>query len=251
MNFRDQKITELSQMIVDGNIVHKIDHIATVYINNIPFYNVYRRYNSPYNIVIEDMAGELHLHQDYTIRKSLQQLLALDSINTSFIYMERGISYKHNGPIQRDMTDMRWSEIHSTYHSVFVNFVYTYDNISNISNIAKEEVPSTPRNQTIIPKVEPPKLQKREKTNIIFTTGEIDAANTLLSISIPKYDYIMSESDFPEMSMKNEDIKKRYPLQPLPCRSYDSSDDEIEENNSTTDSDYTVLRNGTKILKRQ
>lgn len=249
-----EKITELSQMIVDGHIVNKIDHFATIYINNIPFYNIYRRYNSPYNIVIEDMASEIYLHQDYTIRKSLQQLLSLTSINASAIYMERGISYKHNGPIQRDITDMKWTEVHSSYQSIFVNFegMYTYiNNTTNNTNIVKSEVevPSTPRNQIIVPPVEPPALVKRDKNIYILKNGEIAAANTLLSLSIPKYNNTMSESDYPEMSMKNEDIRKRYPLKPLPCRSYDSSDDEIEENNSTSDSDYIVLRNGTKIPK--
>jgi len=118
-------LTQVSEMAVNGSIIYKLDHIATIYIDNLFYFNVYRRYNSPYNIVIQDNNYDIHLHQDYTVRTSLQNVLCLQDQQSNMFYTDYTYSFRYNGPIQNlsslDILDMRWSEIHYNYQGVIIN----------------------------------------------------------------------------------------------------------------------------------
>jgi hypothetical protein len=250
---RNERYTQLSQMVIDGHITHKLDNIATIYINNRFYFSVFRRYNSPYNIVVEDYNGDIYLHQDHTIRTSLKSVLCLPDFEGENIYTLNATSYKHNGPVpctDRDLADMRWSEIQGQYNAITVNFGGIFNNelIHNLTEDVKESdtPPSTPRSQIILKRECPPAPQRP-------TPEVIDAATTLLSISIPHRDtFVMSETDGPTLSMRFIDIAKRNRVPVCYCEMDDDSDD-YDPDDSNYDSDdesnYTVLRSGSMIPK--
>lgn len=265
---RNEQLAQLSQMIINGYITNKLDHIATIYINRYHYFNVFRRYNSVYNIVIEDNNFDVYLHQDHTVRTSLKNVLCLPESDANNMYTMSATSYKHNGPVPSlsdDLADMRWTEIQTKYQAVSINFGGIFESANSYtppppsSSIdIKEEVPSTPCNQMIPPLINPPNAPERPK----YTNEEIAAANTLLSLSIPSVmnPFEVRESDGPTLSMRFSDIQNRTPkvmTYSIPVcfcemdedddmsedESEDESEDSIDENN------YTVLRNGTMIPK--
>lgn len=249
---RNERFAQLSQMIINGNITHKLDIIATVYINGRFYFSVFRRYNSPYNILIEDYNSDIYLHQDHTIRTSLKTVLCLPDDEAVKIYTSNATSYKHNGPVpnmDKDIADMRWSEIHSQYHAISVNFGGIFYSEPLIQN-----PPSTPQSQTIPNPVECPQAPARPRLN----TEDFDVAATLLTVSIPRSNgmFVMSESDGPTLSMRFADIAKRKRIPVCYCEmddddsdDYESEDDSEEDDESIDENNYTVLRSGSMIPK--
>jgi len=249
---RDERLIELSKMVLNGGITHKIDHIASVYINGRNYFNVFRRYNSPYNIVIEDNNTDIYLHQDYTIRTSLQNILCLPDWEADNIYMMNTISYKHNGPIPSssyDIADMRWTDIQAEFYAINVNFGGIFeDNYSDMP-------PLTPIAQIKTEPVTPPGAPIK---------AEMDAVNTLLSISIPVTEnpFILRECDGPTLSMRFADIRGRTNEHiSCYCQMDDDDDDDYNADSDNTDSDnsgsdysedmnYTELRSGNRIPKQ-
>ncbi len=137
-NDQENQLKELSQMVICGQITYKLDHIASIYINNRYYFNVFRRYNSPYNIIIKDNNNDIYLHQDYTIRSSLKNILCLPEYMSNSIYSLNVTSYKHNGEAPRlstDISDLRWTDIHAKYAAVVINF-------GGIFNVYEHNIPS-------------------------------------------------------------------------------------------------------------
>ena len=135
---RSERLIGLSQMIVDNNITYKLEFICTIKIYGKDYFNVYRRYNSPYSFIIEDMNGDIFLHQDYTIRKSIQDIVCLSDDKTTHIYTLDATSYKHNGPVPNmsyDIVDMTWSEIHAAYHALNLNIGGLLHEFHNVYNV--------------------------------------------------------------------------------------------------------------------
>ena len=189
---RNERLAQLSQMVVDGHITHKLDNIATININSRFYFNVFRRYNSPYNIVIEDYNGDIYLHQDHTVRTSLKTVLCLPDYDAGNIYTWNATSYKHNGPVpctDKDVADMRWSEIQSNYHAINVNFGGIFYNtdynppMTPIQTDIKDEFPTTPQDQMIPPVLPVPNAPERPNV----TEDDMNAARILLTLSIPSY----------------------------------------------------------------
>ncbi len=233
------KISQLCQVVIGGQILYKFDHIAIIHIDDRYFFNVYRRYNSPYNIIVEDYNNDVHLHQDYTLRTSLKTVLALsDSKN---MYMCWADSFKHNGPILTDILDMRWTEIQSQFQAVNVNLSGVFDEPYQPS----ETIPSTPMNQTINPLTEPPPLVRYSSL-------------APLTIPEPPLSPKADPSDHPSMSLKYIDVKAgRGDKTSINCYCEydDDSDDEASDEASDDESDeemtgnYITLRSGTIINK--
>lgn len=250
-------LAELSQIVIDGEITYKIDNIATVYINNRYYFNIYRRYNSSYNIVIEDYNNELHVQQDNTIRASLKKVLCLTEDDTHNMYTYTATSYKHNSSIpstNKDVLDMRWTDIHAQFQAINVDFRGIFTNtskmdvecISDNSVKSVKSVPSTPRNQIISPDIECPPAPKRLK----ISHEDMDAANTLLTLSIPRISMCaMSESEIPvchSSMVHNEDTGED--------TSEDTGEDASEDTYKEYDTkdivdNYTILRSGLIIPK--
>lgn len=235
MSLREHNLIKLSTMIIDGQITHKLDHIATININDRHYFTIFRRYNSPYNIVIEDYNQDIYLHQDHTVRASLKTILCLTDYITSNIFTRNATSYKHNGPVPSnsyDIADMRWSELQSQYQAVNVNFGGIFSE-PLLATPSIQSAPSKPHNQMIQPPSTP-------NTSELPNQDDIEAANILLTLNIPYKDtFKMSESDGPTLSMQFADVKRRNTASCL-CYMDDSDDDE---------SNYIVLRNGSMIPK--
>ncbi len=231
----------MSQMVVGGQVMYKFDHIAVIYIDGRHYFNVYRRYNSPYNIMIEDYNMDVHLHQDHTMRTSLKTVLCLpDSTN---MYMCCADSFKHNGPVLTDILDMRWTEIQAQFQAVNVHLSGVFEPASTQEdNFYK--APSTPLNQTINPLTEPPPIIRHSPPSPLIIPELPEE---------PKAD----PSNHPSMSLKYVDVKSGrgdnchigcY------CEYDDESDDEeyeASEENSEEDSEeednYMLLRSGTVV----
>ena len=113
-------LIELSRMIVNNSVISKFDHIATIYIDGRYYFKVFRRYNSDFNIMIQDYNDDIYLHQDFIVKESLNTIMCTQSN----MYTMDGISIKHNGPIPSlipDIENMRWTEVHGKYQTVIVN----------------------------------------------------------------------------------------------------------------------------------
>ena len=74
---RSQRLSNLSLMFVNGKLLPKLDFLGTISIHGCEYFNVFRRYNNSYEIVLEDFYGDLHFHKDYTLRQSIQSVLCL------------------------------------------------------------------------------------------------------------------------------------------------------------------------------
>lgn len=124
-------LIELSQMVINGTIISKFDHIATIYIDGRYYFDVFRRYNSDYNFMIYDYNGDIYLHQDFTIRDSINTILCVDSN----MYTIEATSYLHNGPVPSlEIVNMRWTEVHMRYRTVSIDLggVFPVDHIIDI-----------------------------------------------------------------------------------------------------------------------
>lgn len=243
-----EHLMHLSQMVINGVITNKLDHIATIFINSRHYFNVFRRYNSAYNIVIEDHNGDVYLHQDYTARKSLQTIMCLPEYDATNIYTCNATSYKHNGPVPcgtDDIADMRWTEIHTNYQTVSVNFGGIFNDMP--PHQVTIDPPSTPVSQIHSTPIDPPGAPLRPQS-----ISDNEAANIILSLSMPPQPqfFVASESDGPTLSMRFADILNRTHHSHIGCYcQMNSDDDEDDTYDSEDENNYTVLRSGTQILK--
>lgn len=259
-DIRSQRFTELSKMVVNGTVVSKLDHIATISINERQYFNVYRRYNSTYNIVIEDTNLDIYLHEDRTIRSSLAAIFCLPYWDASNIYTWNATSYLHNGPLPSttmDIADMYWTELHERYQAVAVNFGGIFNSPPSVveeryEDVEEDDTPSTPRSQMIQTPTVPPHAPERPPSRDTMETAHI-----LLSLSIPLSEdpFGERECDGPTLSMRFEDIQSRKRVRESVCycemhgSDDDESDDEFDDDETVDNNNYTILRNGTMIPK--
>ncbi len=257
-NDKINELIELSKMIIGNEITHKLDKIATIYINGDYYFTVFRRYNSPYNIVIMDKNDDIYLHQDHTIRKSLKAVMCLPDCESDKMYTSSVTSYKHSGPVPNmfcDIADMRWTTVQDHYEGVIVNFEGMFNN-SSLSTPQKDPniVPIMPDAPTKIP------------------MNDTKAATILMSLSVPVNEnpWILRECDGPTLSMRFEEVRNRINNSQMDedsdsensdsedsdSEDSDSEDSEYVDDESKYDSEYeedennyTVLRSGTLIPK--
>ena len=83
---RDENLRQLSTMMLGTLTTNKLDLIATISFYGTTFFNVFRRYNSVYEIVFEDVNGDTFVQKDFTMRQSLQQLLCITDAQIRDIY---------------------------------------------------------------------------------------------------------------------------------------------------------------------
>lgn len=254
---RNSRLMSLSQMLVDNKITYKLDHIANVQINGQHYFSVFRRYNSVYEIVIEDMRGDIYCHKDYRIRQSIEDILCISHQEANNLYTVNAVSYKYNSPITTaiELGDLRWSELQKRYYAVNVNFGGILQDFQYSYNAYNQ----TQTKQ--YPLAQPMQTETQTQTNYVLNPEDVKeedvaAANTLLRISIPTPTDQVCESDRPTLSMKFTDImtRKRKREESCYCKmDCDNVDDSSEGSQSgpyeLNDMYYTVLRNGTRIPK--
>lgn len=122
MAARNERLQNLSMIMVNGSPVCKIDYIANVNINSTPYFNVYRRYNNAYDIIVEDYLGEFHLFKDQPLRDIVASILCLPQNEYYTMYVESAMSYGHNAPIYSDhVINAPVGLIQSQYVGVTIN----------------------------------------------------------------------------------------------------------------------------------
>jgi hypothetical protein len=153
---RNNYLRNLSQLSINDKVIYKLDHIATVYIYNVFYFNVYRRYNNRYEIVIEDLNGDFHLQQDNTVYQSLQNILCLSNEQMKTIYTENVFSFKYNSqpPTSNNIIpEMRWSEIQHKWCGIIVNFEGILQNYHKRPSYKLRTIQNNIDNQNIKKKV--------------------------------------------------------------------------------------------------
>ena len=273
--YKHPSVSDMSQMMVNGCLVTKSDLIARISINSQHYFTVYRRYNSSYDILVEDYRGEVYAHKDYTVRQSMKNVLCITDSEADHILTDTVFSYKHGVQApssHRDIADMRWSEIQSLYQGIDVNFVGILTGFSSVStsnpfttsvvntfpwnNIVTSVVPTTPHTQNILQQWTPPSAPvKSEKPN--YTKNDLEAVRNLLNLSVPPVQepIVVSDSDVPEQSMRHNDLaghKRSRPDWSCYCEYCDDEDMDADNEYDEEDNvnNYTVLRNGTLVPKR-
>jgi hypothetical protein len=140
---RTHTLDTISEIIMpNGHVTRKLDFLGTICVYGQHYFNVWRRYNNVYEIVIEDFAGDFHFHKDYTIRESIQKVLCLSNEQIHGLYTIDAISFKHRADVSEDVTSMRWTEIEHRWYALDMNLggiLHDFHGISNNDDV-KEEV---------------------------------------------------------------------------------------------------------------
>jgi hypothetical protein len=263
---RNQRLAELAAMVVDGEHTYKLDHIATIHIGERFYFTVFRRYNSPYNIVVEDYNDDFYLFQNETVRCTLANILCLSEGEDAQLSTRMLFSFKHNGPAMsitsRDPLDMTWLELQERFEAANMNLypfgTYAdwrddvcdgaYDQeVMYYDEDTKDDTPSTPREQMMEEQTEPPGAPARPPYD------DYRNAQLLLTISIPQVTEaeLQRECDGEPLSLRNQDVQSRKrKREPVCYCDFHSEEEEEGEDDETVDTaNYTILRNGTMIPK--
>ena len=286
-NTRNQNLINLSQMAMSGQVTYKLDQIASIYINGRAYFNVFRRYNSPYNIVIEDYNGDIYLHQDLMIRESLKTILCLTDYASNNIYTLNATSFKHNGPVPslaHNMADMRWTEVHAKYQAVSVNFggiLYDSQDHLPISSNQEDEDRSTLlyepglvasyglSSHTEVPYTEAPQYKpSNESVRKRKAEDDLDKLFKTSSTARPIFEHLSRKRKEQEESIEDEEEKEKEEEQEVEDDEDDEEEDEEdeedeeeeeeeeaddeeeeEEEEEQDDKHYFILRNGNKFRK--
>ncbi len=116
---RMHRFKELSMMLINGQPVSKLDYVAHISIHGSGYFNVFRRYNSRYEFLVEDLNGDIHYHKDVTIRQSLQAILCLTDEQMATAVIVYATGFKMQTPISLAI-DTHWSELHREHHGAMI-----------------------------------------------------------------------------------------------------------------------------------
>jgi len=117
---RMHRFKELSMMYINGTPVSKLDYVAHISLHDgAPYFNVFRRYNSRYEFLLEDFNGDIHYHKDVTIRQSLQAILCLTDEQMATAVIVYATGFKMQTPISLAI-DTHWSELHREHHGAMI-----------------------------------------------------------------------------------------------------------------------------------
>ena len=122
---RNNALDSMCEISLNGYTTKKLDFLGTIHIYGVHYFNVFRRYNSVYEIVLEDFHGDFHFHKDYTIRQSLQHILCLSNEQMEGLYTRHATSFKHGSCPMTSMPDapnMHWSELQQQWQAAALDF---------------------------------------------------------------------------------------------------------------------------------
>jgi len=121
MATREQQLNLFSEIVINGKITRKLDFLGTVSIYNWQYFNVWRRYNNPYEIVLEDQNGDFYFHHDCTVRQSLQRILCLTNEQMKNIMTLEVIPFKTQSIVYQNVVNIRWTEIQQRWCGASIN----------------------------------------------------------------------------------------------------------------------------------
>jgi hypothetical protein len=200
---------KMSELTINSEVTSKVDALVRVDIYGFWYYTIFRRYNSPYDILVEDIHKNVILLEksSTSVRQIMAQLLHLTSVEAAKIYVANNHSMAQacsSAEIAMIALDLTFAEIQTLYSGLYLNL---------------EGVPPSSREET--------------------------AAHTLLTLQIPKSDpdeFYQSPSDYNDLSMRVVDVTARaYNI-------VGEINELVEEINSLTP-DYMLLRSGRRIYK--
>lgn len=169
---------KMSEMIVNNEALTKVDCIARVDIYGFWYYSIFRRYNSPCDILVEDIHNNVVLLDTSasTIRQIMKRLMNMSDIASIYMYIANNCSMEHMCSIEGITNyglDINLLDIQRLYSGLYIN-------IEGVMASQPEE---------------------------------INATDMCMSIQIPKPDpadsFYQSASDSLDMSMRAEDVTKR------------------------------------------
>uniref|UniRef100_A0A6C0DE99 Uncharacterized protein n=1 Tax=viral metagenome TaxID=1070528 RepID=A0A6C0DE99_9ZZZZ len=121
MATREQQLNLFSEIVINGKITRKLDFLGTVSIYGWQYFNVWRRYNNPYEIVLEDQNGDFYFHRDCTVRQSLQRILCLTNEQMKNIMTLEVIPFKTQSIAHQNVVNVRWTEIQQRWCGASIN----------------------------------------------------------------------------------------------------------------------------------
>jgi hypothetical protein len=153
---RSHTLDTISEIIMpNGHVTRKLDFLGTIRVYGQHYFNVWRRYNNVYEIVIEDFVGDFHFHKDYTIRESIQKVLCLSDEQIHGVYTIDAVSFKHRADVSEDVTSMRWTEIEHRWYALDMNLggiLHDFHRVLSNAPVAnddeKEEVEQAPQTES-------------------------------------------------------------------------------------------------------
>jgi hypothetical protein len=229
---RSQRLSNLSLMYVNGKAVPKLDFLGTISIHDCEYFNVFRRYNNSYDIVLEDMYGDLHFHKDYTLRQSIQTVLCLSEEQMKNIHVLNMFSFKHQSEqVTSELVSMRWSEIQYRWYGMSLNLggiLNEYhspsisNTISNVPHALKKESQIAYQFNGV----------KRQRLSDRF--AKMEAASQT------------EEEEEEDVEEEEEDVEEEERMDPHDMTAIDEDDEEIEEDEEEEEeeTDYLCLRSG-------
>jgi hypothetical protein len=116
---RNEVLNDLSHLRINGESVHKLESLGTIYVHHRKRVNVFRRFNSVYEILFETDDHTIHFHKNVRLLDSLHQLFGseMDHLEVMEVF-----SYKHHGalitPEAFHLPTLCWNELHYTWGGV-------------------------------------------------------------------------------------------------------------------------------------
>ena len=166
--YRTTQLNKFGEMYLNGELISKIDHIASVKLINGQYFNVYRRYNSDFCIIIEDHHFNYLAQTNMSIRQSIGTALSLSDEEQDSIQCIQISSIKHNIAIpDPNPLILRWSEVQDSFAGITILLAYTPDDQqSQVNEIIYEgdedeneyiaPIPSSPQQQAAASQPEAP-----------------------------------------------------------------------------------------------
>jgi hypothetical protein len=191
------KLQELATMTIDGEQVCKLDYIATIYINDYMYFTVYRRYNNPYEIIVEDYAGEHHFHKDLTIKESIASILCLSDDEAEKMYIVSAVSFEYNMYIYDDTLKYTWVQMASTYSGVYLKLAGILEAFNDACYKCSAILSTNDVNDYF------PAFADGDDD------GDDESVNLIVVTPSPPQTPKRAESDSKELSMRHSDVKKR------------------------------------------
>jgi hypothetical protein len=118
-NSRNDVLNDLSHLNINGQSVHKLESLGTIYVHHRKRVNVFRRFNSVYEILFETDDHTIHFHKNIRVLDSLHQLFGseMDHLEVMEVF-----SYKHHGALITHeafhLPTLCWNELHYTWGGV-------------------------------------------------------------------------------------------------------------------------------------
>jgi len=257
---RDQALAAISEISLNGYVTRKLDFLGTVHIYGAHYFNVFRRYNSVYEIVLEDMHGDFHFHKDYTVRQSLQSVLCLSDEQMKTIHVRYATSFKHGSyPTGgAEAVNMRWSQIHAQWQGVALDvggILEDYHRESQIKDEIKDDsenlvVQGTPC--VLHPAEDSPQHEPQYASPIASPIASVAAVPDAPPRPLRQVNVVLEngQGDVLLHFQTAQSLSDRFAEVENKKRTWtqlSESEDESEDEEQTPE--YLVLRNGTRVQR--